>query len=345
MEKKPNPTLQDIADKCGVSKMTVSLALRGDPRVKASTAKGIWKTAQRMGYRTNPYVSALMAQLRFGRRRTDRPVIAFLNPQEDPRTFRATSAGRGYIEGARARAKELGFRLEQFNTADPDRSVERLDRIFFTRNIHAVLLGPASARNSRIEMDWRRYAVAKFGFTIDYPKCHYVTSDHFQSMQLLVNNLVDRGYRRIGLALPHSMHERVDHRWVGSFLYQQWRLGESGSCIVFVPERERWCRESFLRWYERERPEAVVSYEPRIPEWLESGGYSIPGDVAFATVDWSRSSPEFSGVNPRPRRTGALAVELVVEQIHRNEWGEPPEAKCVLVPGEWVEGRTVAAGS
>ena len=336
---KSNPTLQDIAERCGVSKMTVSLALRDDPRISEATKERVRAAADALGHRKNPYVATLMAQLRTGRKRGGSPVIAFLNLNDPPEALHATNAGRNYYFGARERAAELGFALDEFALNAPEMSYKRMERIFRARNIHAVLLAPAEGRQTRLPLRWERYAVAKFGFTVDHPASHLVTSDHFQTVQLLVSELLERGYRHMGLALPRSMDERVDHRWIGSFLYHKWRLGRSAKLTVEV--QNAWRESDFLRWFRRERPEVVIGFDPRVPEWLARAGFSVPGDVGYASMDWSRDFPEQSGVNPRPRLTGALAIDLLVEQIHRNEWGEPRDAKSVLVTGEWVEGKTL----
>src|ERR1051325_9261392 len=63
-EKSSNPTMQRIADAAGVSRMTVSLALRNHPRISAATRERIRQVAERLGYHPDPEVSKLMAYLR-----------------------------------------------------------------------------------------------------------------------------------------------------------------------------------------------------------------------------------------------------------------------------------------
>lgn len=331
--------MQDVAEACGVSKMTISLALRNDPRVTPATRDRVHAMAATMGYSSNPYVSTLMAQMRTSAKRKSRPVIAFLNLRNPPAEYHQTSAGHNYFVGAQARAEELGFQLEEFAAFGEGMIKDRLEKIWHTRNIHAVLIGPAPKTHSHIDMHWERYAAAKFGFSVEYPPVNFVTSDHFQCIQLLLRKLVEKGYRRIGFAIPGTMDERVDHRWIGSLLSFDWHMKKKSNCLLFVPPV--WGKQALVKWCKKEKPEVVVSFEPSIPRWLEEEGWRIPGDVGFATVDWSRDHPRFSGINPRPRRTGALAIDLVVEHIHRNEWGIPQESKCILVPGEWMEGETL----
>ena len=46
-----NPTQRDLAAACGVSVATVSLALRGHPRISAERRAAIVSAAEELGYR------------------------------------------------------------------------------------------------------------------------------------------------------------------------------------------------------------------------------------------------------------------------------------------------------
>ena len=60
--------MKHVAAAAGVSVMTVSLALRRVPSIPAETRERVLAVAEKLGYRRNPLVAALMADLR-GRRR------------------------------------------------------------------------------------------------------------------------------------------------------------------------------------------------------------------------------------------------------------------------------------
>ncbi|NBT49756.1 MAG: LacI family DNA-binding transcriptional regulator, partial [Actinobacteria bacterium] len=62
------PTLETIAKKCRVSKVTVSLALRNSPRISSSMRARVAQVAAELGYTPNPMVSALMTSLRSTRK-------------------------------------------------------------------------------------------------------------------------------------------------------------------------------------------------------------------------------------------------------------------------------------
>ena len=59
-------TLDEVARAAKVAKATVSYALRQHPKIPAATRDRILRIATDLGYRPNPRVSSLMAQVRQG---------------------------------------------------------------------------------------------------------------------------------------------------------------------------------------------------------------------------------------------------------------------------------------
>ncbi|MES1168893.1 MAG: LacI family DNA-binding transcriptional regulator, partial [Oleiharenicola lentus] len=61
------PTLRTLAKSLGLSRTTISDALRGSPRVKADTVRRVREAAKAAGYEHNPLTGAVMSQLRRSR--------------------------------------------------------------------------------------------------------------------------------------------------------------------------------------------------------------------------------------------------------------------------------------
>jgi DNA-binding LacI/PurR family transcriptional regulator len=75
-------TMQDIADRCGVSLITVSRALRGDPRVKGDTARRVHEAAETLGYDPALHHAARRLALRkHGLRAVNHVIAAFFHGQ------------------------------------------------------------------------------------------------------------------------------------------------------------------------------------------------------------------------------------------------------------------------
>ncbi len=77
-------TIRLIARECGFHFTTVALALRNSSKVAASTRAKIQRVAQKLGYRPNPLVSALMAQKRALKKPEFSSVLAYVSFDGDP---------------------------------------------------------------------------------------------------------------------------------------------------------------------------------------------------------------------------------------------------------------------
>src|SRR6266478_6281279 len=56
--------LREIADRTGISRMAVSLALRGKSGVSETTRKKVLKVAKELGYEPDPEVARLLSRIR-----------------------------------------------------------------------------------------------------------------------------------------------------------------------------------------------------------------------------------------------------------------------------------------
>jgi LacI family transcriptional regulator len=76
--------MSQVAELAGVSKNTVSLALRNSPRIPPATRALVEAAAAQLGYQRNAAVGELMAQLRRTGSTQFTPTLALLNANENP---------------------------------------------------------------------------------------------------------------------------------------------------------------------------------------------------------------------------------------------------------------------
>jgi hypothetical protein len=74
---------------------------------------------------------------------------------------------------------------------------------------------------------------------------------------------------------------------------------------------------------------------------LRRAGYRVPSDVgvAFHSLDEGRKG--FSGMKKNSFQIGVMAVDLLVDMLHRNERGIPAIPYRLMVEGSWCEGKTL----
>jgi LacI family transcriptional regulator len=135
--------MEDIARAAGVSRSTVSRALRNDPRLKRETCERVKKIAADLGYRPNPFVATLMADLQRKRQPTASSAFAFVTAYPSREGWRRQNPSfLDYFEGARERAASQGYVLETFWLREPGMTAERFSRMLYTRNIRGLLIPP-----------------------------------------------------------------------------------------------------------------------------------------------------------------------------------------------------------
>jgi len=334
-------SLAQIAARARVSVMTVSRALRRQPGVSPEVARRIFRLAETMGYRPNPLVQALMAQVRTGRAKISSRVIALVLPQNDDPTWGQQEWIRRGIQGAAERAEQTGFRLEIFRWQRPEISDQRLDHILKTRGIRGLVIAPLQRPGLELEFDWSYYASAAIGASLPRPRLHRVRHHAFRSIQIAVQQLHEAGCERVGLAQSDLTAARVEDMWQAGFLLATRDYSERKRRLL-LHQTATLERKTFLAWVRHARPDGLVMQDNRCFTWLREAGIRVPQQIAVAHLNRSSTEKEVAGIDQEFEFVGAATVDLVVEQCLLGEFGLPARPKDVLLEGTWVPGATVS---
>lgn len=336
-------SLRDIAEAAGVSRMTVSLALRNDRRLPECTRERIKRIADEMGYKPDPKVAELLAHIRKGRSRKHGTTIAFLITWPEEGSPFVYPNFRRRWEGAKRRAGELGYALRAFRLRDEAIPPERLSRMLWNRGIQGILLGPlceqlGETSNRCAELKWDLFTAVTLSHSFSKPRLDCIEHDHFRSVRMVYNRLHAKGYRRIGLAMERHLDIRTDHRWLGGFLTEQHANAEKAPIPPLLLRGSE--VQAFQQWLETWEPDAIIGINPTILRLLGQLSVRVPQDVAYAHLDLDEHFAGVSGVDQVPERIGREAIDLLVGRIHQGEHGPPDQPVEVTVCGVWVDGTT-----
>ena len=321
--------------------MTVSRALRNVGYISEATRSRVLSAVEKLGYRPNPLVSALMTQIHQGRLSDRDNVIAYLTDSAVRGGWRRNATYRQFFEGATARAFQRGYRLEEFWTGEYGFSAARLGRALYARSIHGLIIGPMESPHGHLNLKWSNFSAAAIGYSLLRPALDRVSNDQYDSALIALRELRRLGYRRIGLALEGRADARVHYRWSSAFLLHQWRYGPADPSLLYAPDI--WRQEGFCNWVDESRIDALITLDFDTFQWLLDAGCRVPEDVAVAHLDLASQQPFRAGIDQRSDTVGSAAVDVVVERINTNEFGVPTHPRVVSLPGKWVPGRTVAA--
>lgn len=341
----PRPTLNDIARALGCSKNAVSLGLRGSPQIPPGTRARIQRMADKLGYRPNPLVSQLMAQLRSSRTRRFQAKLALVNANLDPEAFRSHPTVPIYVEGCENRAAALGYDFDRFWLHDPDLTADRWMRILATRGIKGLVLVGLMDTNHlppTLEAVWDRFPCVVTGVRTRDPALSFCCVDHYSLVLIAFERALAMGYRRPGLVLDDVIDALVERRFSAGFQMGQRALTRAQRIPVFGEMTGPRRPELFRAWLDRHRPDVVFTLYNVVLGWLKAAGRRVPDDIGVIQLEWRSSRPEIAGMNQHNRATGEAAVDMVVSQIHNNEAGVQEFPRATMIGATWIDGPSVA---
>ena len=336
------PTLRSLAAEAGVSVTTMSFALRDSREVSAATRARLQQLALERGYRTNPLMTALFSQVRTRKPRGEHQVIAYLNTWWPKRTWESCSTKTGQFRGAANRAAELGFRLENFWLREPGMTCARLSQILKARGILGVLVGPLQNQDVPLNFPWDQFALATLGYSLHTPAISRACHAHFRGMSRAMDELIKRGYRRIGYVTSSDFEDRVNSLWGAAYRFNQDRLAPKNriASLSFKAETEP---AVLKNWLAATRPDAIVNALPEVFEILTELKLKAPRDLGFVHLDLPTHlrAANVCGIDQLWEIVGFGAIELIANQLYTNTLGLPKHPVTQLIEGAWVEGHTL----
>lgn len=335
-------TMDDVARKLGVSNATVSLALNNSPKVAESTRKKVLAAAEELGYHTNPYVSALMAARRQGKDPTQTPVIAMVYPTRGKDDWERRYHLKRFIEGCSDTARSLGIQPELFWIGEESMSARRMNEILFNRGIRGAVLMTHGAWGEKLDHSWHDLATVTYGVRQLTPDTDWVAADFYGNMEKSIGILRQQKLERIGFVMDKPFPYNHHNRWLASYLMEQQRIR-----VKPIKKIKPWLDpdpsfESFKKWFNTAKPEAIICVRPpTVIGWLEQMGMNVPEDIGVVAIGTAETGGEISGIVENTRTSGKLAVEMLLERIHRGEFGNYAAPHHVTVSGQWNRGETL----
>jgi len=337
-------SLRQIAGRARVTRMAVSLALRGKPGVSLPLRKKILRIAKQLGYAPDPEVAKLLSRIRIQSNPKTKACLALLVYGERRGSWRDSLTERKYIEGAERRAKAYGYALEEFWVNEPGMSHQRLEKVIWSRGIEGVLISPwpqqgFATSQRQLDMDLSHFSAVEISETIQAPDLDRSMHDQYTSMLKCLEELGKLGYRKVGLVLESSMDLRVNGRWTAACLYYRETQGRDHvlpPLVLPAPDPG-----AFARWCGRHRPDVVISADRFGYRLIRGMGWKIPDAISYASLDLDGDAEDgdrFSGIDQNSRQVGESAVDLLISLIHRGQKGVPARPVRVEVEGLWRAG-------
>lgn len=334
-----NISMTDIAEKLGISQSTVSLALNNSPKVSEATRLKVQAAADEMGYQANPYVSALMTARRHGKSPKNPPVIALVTATETPDEWQERYNTSQFIESATRVAKSLGIRIEHFWLGDETMTAKRLNEIFHSRDIRGAILLPSGRWREKMNHHWKNISTVSYGIYELTPSTDWISGDYYGNMEKIGNILLEQQFKRIGFAMEIPYPYLNDNRWLAAYRMAQFKRFPKQLDPWIDPEPSF---DGFKIWFQKNQPEIIICVRPEIViAWLEQLGLSVPDDISVVALGTAKTNGQYSGIVENTRTCGKIAVEMLLDRIHHNQFGQYASPHHITIGGHWNKGKTL----
>jgi LacI family transcriptional regulator len=325
-------TLRDIAVRCRLSTAAVSLALRNHRSIPDGTRSRVKNASEAMGYRPDPALAALNFYRHNRLSNAKGNVLAYVTCFDSRNGWQEFPFFQRAYDGARERAKYLGYRIEDVWLNEPGLSPDRFGSILENRGIRGIIIAPLPRPASKLDLPWQKFSCVTIGPSLVDPELHSSCGNQYQAMLLALDELRLLGYRRIGLILDPDADRRHQRKYQAALAIAD--VGKAQPLIASHPNDTE-----IKAWLKKEKPDAVVANEDSMYDRLIGLGASIPSKLGFASVVRS-GRKAISGVETFPEQIAAAAVNRLQQMLYENELGIPELPGCMMLPGKWVSGST-----
>ena len=337
------PTLKDIARATGFSLMTVSRVLRGAPKVSAEKREQVLKEAKRLNYQPDPHLARMMQVVRGKKQQRVRAVIAVIREHVPQDGLLGPSYQYVPVEDIRSRAHGHGYAVEEFWLGKDGLTPKRLQKILHARGIEGVIVSPQSMQLPCSRMDFSPFAAVTFGNAMSSPALHMCAGNMTLGIHMAADQLSARGYKRIGVAVTKWIVNRSQFGYSGGLFHWQQSLpaADRVPLLLFPSNDISKGYEAFAKWMREHEPDALITFDTHVPNWLRRLGLRVPQDIGFVAHDWTPKMQEFAGIYQQREHLAAAAVDLIVTQLSQHEHGVPVVPRQIMIPPKWVDGPSV----
>ncbi|MCO5731004.1 LacI family DNA-binding transcriptional regulator [Rhizobium sp. SSA_523] len=179
-------TLHDVADKAGVSAITVSRALREPEKVSPALRARILDLITEMDYVPDQAAQALASR--------HNSTFGVLTASLTSRVFLS------FMQGVEERVRDTSFRIQYANTHNSLEEEKRQVRLLLSQNTAGIVLGGVGAHEDVAEMIDRASCPVVQVVDVELKTgSTAIALNHFKAAAAATRHLLDCGYRRIAI--------------------------------------------------------------------------------------------------------------------------------------------------
>ncbi|MBE6414675.1 MAG: LacI family transcriptional regulator [Verrucomicrobiaceae bacterium] len=309
-------TLNKIAKRAGVSKSTVSRALKNEKGVSKGTSKNIKAIARSLGYKSSFAISTLMSTIRTSKKSEPSfETIAFVNAKKADDKIWKYSAISEYLESAKRRAKQLGYAIYDITLDNKQLTPEKFERTLLTRNIRGGLIFGHYHKNSipKPYIDiLKKFKFVSMGVKSNAPVINSTFMDRFVIIQKYITKIAQKGYKHIGFVIEKYADDYEDGKFVGGYLKAQFDINNKKLIPAYYwDNNEKKNQKNFLKYLDEYKIDALFSYSTDISDVLDKM-VNFPASVKCFHYDRRFANSQIAKISNQ-KMVGITTIDILTD--------------------------------
>jgi len=342
----PRVTIRTLAERLGVSTFTVSAALNGSPRVKASTRERVVAEAKRSGYKRNA-PAYLLIQQRHRRVATDRQIrIGYLQDRLHPDVSQ---------EARTQLADENGYELVELDFPPLER-LPVATKQWWSQGIEGLIINVRGSRLHVLEyveeavaagFEFDRFSVVTVGRSV----FSHIYDDPPMMMREAIQQTLEKGYRRLCVLLGTTDHREEDEARLGTVLVAREQL-PAGCSIMYgtypsQPMDGKAAARALRRMLRQRRIDAVIAFPGGVSWALLDEGFVWPRDFAFCGLPIAPrpDHEDLAGLRDAVEFSWQTVLEIMSQTLSLGIRGIPPYPHIRYQSSVWQDGPSMPTAS
>jgi DNA-binding LacI/PurR family transcriptional regulator len=325
--------LKDIGARLGVDKSTVSMALRGHPRIPEGTRARVRAMADELGYVQDPLFSQ-MAQRRWaGRGRPPAVSIGLLSWSGEDYPDQVREVARPL----RAAVERLGYGYERLVVGGFG-GVEKAVRILEARGVRGLVVTASAVDSAWSGFPWERFCGVEILAGRAAPTgLPVIRHDTIGAMLDAGRRVAAQRPRRAAIAVlqqdPPSLTDERDEA-AALLVLRRWAAAGIDHAPLQVfrnSSRHAW---DVLEWLTAVRPEAAILPNSAVKWALPENDIPLLRQTRII-LQRRHGEAGFAGYEQPMDRIAALAAQQVDALLRGDRRGLPALAETTVVPAHW----------
>ena len=219
---------------------------------------------------------------------------------------------------------------------------QRLIKILQARGYRGLVLEPFSPPRLCHELDLSAFAGISIGNPLSQPGFSNVEPDYYAGLLMAVENVLKKGYKRIGFVSEKDEPSHSRKRRLSAFAFSEPRKANCIRLPLFLEDSNSAdVKKKLTYWIQEKKPDVILTAAQSILDYLIEMSYKIPEDFGLVNLELNEDIGHRAGTYFNWYEIGSIAAKHVIESILSNNLGPVSNPITTIVSPLWADGKSI----